>query len=129
MLKNEGEDIILHNGSMFDDLCLMTLCDSHIIANSSFSWWGAWLAESAKGIVIRPSVWPIGPKNLGPEDIFPSSWVSVDSKRASLSISDKWNRVNYIFSSNLKSKVKQIRRVLKMLLKKLLSDLFFKKGA
>ena len=58
MLKNEGEDIVLHHGTMFEDLCLMTLCDSHIIANSTFPWWGAWLSESTKGIVVRPSVWP-----------------------------------------------------------------------
>jgi hypothetical protein len=129
MLKNEGKDIVLHHGTMFEDLCLMTLCDSHIIANSTFSWWGAWLSESTKGIVIRPSVWRIGPKKLGPEDIFPSSWISVDSKRASLSISDRWNRANYIFSSNLGLKIKQILRLVKALLKKLLPDLLFKKGA
>ena len=37
------------------DLCLMSMCDYHIIANSSFSWWGAWLAKSKK--TIAPSAW------------------------------------------------------------------------
>lgn len=129
LLKHES-DIILHHGTMFEDLCLMTLCDSHIIANSTFSWWGAWLANNDnRGVVCRPSIWPIEAKQLGPEDIFLSSWISVDSKRASLSISDSWNRVNYIFSSNLGLKLKRIRRVVKKILKKLLPDLLFKKGA
>jgi len=42
-----------HNG--FIDLCLMSMCHQHIIANSSFSWWGAWLAKSKK--VIAPAQW------------------------------------------------------------------------
>jgi hypothetical protein len=37
------------------DMCLMTMCDYHIIANSSFSWWGAWLSQSKK--VIAPKNW------------------------------------------------------------------------
>lgn len=37
------------------DLCMQTLCNYHIITNSSFSWWGAWLANSKK--VIKPSSW------------------------------------------------------------------------
>lgn len=37
------------------DLCLMSMCDYHVIANSSFSWWGSWLAKSKK--TIAPSSW------------------------------------------------------------------------
>ena len=39
------------------DMQLMSLCRHHIIANSSFSWWGAWLASWEKQIVIAPQPW------------------------------------------------------------------------
>ena len=45
---------ISNNAADFD-LCLMSMCKYHIIANSSFSWWGAWLGKSEK--VIAPKNW------------------------------------------------------------------------
>jgi hypothetical protein len=47
--------LISENNSTDFDLCLMSKCQYHIIANSSYSWWGAWLAKSKK--VIAPSNW------------------------------------------------------------------------
>jgi len=46
---------ISEGGDTRVDLCLMSLCSYHIIANSSYSWWGAWLAKSSQ--VIAPKKW------------------------------------------------------------------------
>jgi len=55
------------------DLCLMSLCSGGIVANSSFSWWGAWLADSQE--VIAPKKW-FGPDNanLDTKDLYPEHW-------------------------------------------------------
>jgi hypothetical protein len=66
--------VIPESNSQYVDMCLMTMCDYHIIANSSFSWWGAWLSNSKK--VIAPSQWfgrdPNMPKNWS--DIYCTGW-------------------------------------------------------
>jgi hypothetical protein len=56
-----------------DDLRLMALCPHHIIANSTFSWWGAWLAAGRDGIVVAPKQWAVA-EDVGP-DLIPERWV------------------------------------------------------
>lgn len=56
------------------DLKLMTMCDHHIIANSSYSWWGAWLNPNQNKQVIAPSNW-FGPEiRKNPEDVYCRGW-------------------------------------------------------
>lgn len=66
---NRGPDSYL-------DIQLMSLCKHHIIANSSFSWWGAWLNPSADKIVIGPARWFNDPL-LASGDLLPEKWLKI----------------------------------------------------
>ncbi len=61
----------------YEDIYLMSLCHHNIIANSSFSWWGAWLNEHPGKTVIAPTEWFSG-SSCGALDIVPDQWVRVE---------------------------------------------------
>jgi hypothetical protein len=58
-----------------EDLRLMSACRHHIIANSTFSWWGAWLNPRPDKIVCAPRVW-LDPNTHAP-DIVPLNWLRI----------------------------------------------------
>lgn len=69
--------MVSENQSAYMDMCLMSLCQDHIIANSSFSWWGAWLSDSEN--IIAPSGWFNGSNNshLDTKDLIPEEWIKI----------------------------------------------------
>jgi hypothetical protein len=75
---NLGRDFVFvdHNSKGFEDLRLMSSCKHHIIANSSFSWWGAWLNPNTDKIVVAPSPWFIDP-GFDTSDFVPADWLRV----------------------------------------------------
>ena len=66
---------VSHNdgSESFNDMRLMSLCKHHIIANSSFSWWGAWLNANPNKIVIAPKQWFAS--KLDDSDLVPANWL------------------------------------------------------
>lgn len=62
--------------SDYEDMRLMSLCQHNVIANSSFSWWGAWLNANPNKRVAGPANWFSNPKLSNP-DILPDRWIKI----------------------------------------------------
>jgi hypothetical protein len=60
-----------------EDMWLMSICNNNVIANSSFSWWGAWLNSNPNKKVIAPNNWFGSQTNLNTSDIIPDNWIKL----------------------------------------------------
>lgn len=66
---------LINTESSYQDLHLMSKCKHFIIANSSFSWWGAWLSLNKKKIVCAPNIWT--KTNISTNDLIPKNWIKI----------------------------------------------------
>lgn len=68
--------VFAEGNTNIQDLYLMSLCDNNIIANSSFSWWAAWLNNNPDKKIVAPRYW-FGPGAPSDVDIIPEQWIRI----------------------------------------------------
>jgi hypothetical protein len=75
-IKSDVLNVIYADLEYNTSLAIMSMCKHHVIANSSFSWWGSWLSDS-QGITVAPSQWFSinGPKDW--KGIYRSGWIVI----------------------------------------------------
>jgi len=76
MGRHLGENFIIpETENPYVELYMMTKCNYHIIANSSFSWWGSWLSDSK--LTISPSVWFGSSMDKNTSDVYCKNWIKI----------------------------------------------------
>ena len=78
MLKGMNFELIRNQGeNSYKDIFLMKKCQALIIANSSFSWWGAWLNDREGKTIVAPKEWILNAKAHAWTDICPPDWIRI----------------------------------------------------
>lgn len=80
-LSNYNVTFINHNKDTesYIDMQLMSNCQYNIIANSTFSWWGAWLNKNPLKMVLAPKIWFKKNKRLQDNHIVPDDWIKISN--------------------------------------------------
>jgi hypothetical protein len=75
----KGENIYYYSSTNeIEELALMIQCDHNIIANSSFSWWGAYLNSNPNKIVIAPKIWyGVAASYIDTKNLLPKEWITI----------------------------------------------------
>lgn len=76
-IQTTNKLIFIESASAIEDFYLMSLCKNNIIANSTFSWWAAWLNSNKNKTIISPETWFINGWN--DSNIAPSNWIKIKS--------------------------------------------------
>lgn len=78
-ISNQPAILVAHNGEEkhHEDMRLMSRCKHHIIGNSTFSWWGAWLGKKTGQLVYAPKRYHMK-ANIEPVDFYPITWNLID---------------------------------------------------
>jgi len=74
-----GEKFFIIEGQTdVEDFAMMTMCDHNCIANSSFSWWGAWLNDNPDKVVVAPNKWfGTAYANWNTDDLYCEDWIKI----------------------------------------------------